>query len=283
MTTSPDSSANQPNEASAARPKRSAGHIVAIVIGCIVLLPGFGVLAGGGAIVLGQAIATDDDGYFTVTLDRVESDGVAVATTDLWLDGVDGDASPWVLDWVDLDLRLRVDGAVATDEVFVGIARSPDVERYLSRATYSEVVELDEHAPRYREIDGIDRIESPLDQDFWTVSTSGSGEQELTWDARGGRWSVVVMNADGSPLVAADVEVGAKSGAVTPIAVSMLVVGAIMSATSIVLIVVGVRGRRSPGAASFDVPAGPPPFPPPTPSTAVRLDSDEQRHPTSVG
>jgi hypothetical protein len=265
-----------------ARRTRTAGHIVAIVIGCLALVPGLAMVAGGGAIAVGQAVATDDNGYFRFTLDRVESSGVAIATTDVWLDDVEGDASPWLLDWLDVDLRLRVAGAVTTDDVFVGIARSADVERYLSATPFSEIVELDERTPTYREVSGNSSIDPPNDQDFWTVSASGPGEQELTWTARGGRWSVVVMNVDGSPIVSADVEVGAKSGAVTPIAIFLLVTGGLGVAVGVGLIVVGARGRRLPARDSGAASSGPNPLPPPTPETAA-APRNEERHPTPVG
>ena len=245
--------------------KRSAGHIFAIVIGCLTLLPGLVILAGGGALAIANTAASD--GYFRFTLDRVESDGVAVGTTHLWLDAANDDAVPRVVEWLDLELRLRVDSAATNDEVFVGIARSTDVERYLSNAAYSEVVELNDGTPRYRQITGTRSIESPLDQDFWTASASGAGEQELTWDARGGRWSVVVMNADGSPKVNADIEVGARSGAVKPIAITLIAVGAIMTTIAIVLIVVGARGRRN--QPTYDEATIHTPFPPPPPNSAT--------------
>ena len=227
-----------------------------------------------------RPLATDDDGYFRFTLDRVDSDGVAVATTDLWLEDVDQDAGPWVFDFLDLDVRLRVEGAETTDDVFVGIARSADVERYLSKTSYSEIVEIDHHTPRYRQISGIGSVDSPADQDFWTASAVGSGEQELTWAARGGRWSVVVMNADGSPDVSADIEVGARSDAVTPIAITLLVIGTLMTGSAIVLIVVGARGRRRRETIT-EGRAVKTPFPPPPPHTAVQPD-DERDHPASV-
>ncbi len=277
MTNTLDSSLSQTTPPAQMQRKRSAGHIVAIVIGCLMLLPGLGLVAGGGAIAIAQAVATDDDGYFSFTLDRVESDGVAVATTDLWLDDVEGDASPWVLDWIDLDLRLRVEGAASTDDVFVGIARTADVESYLAGAAHSKVIELDEHTPRYRSISGTSSIAPPVDQDFWTASASGAGEQELEWDARGGRWSVVVMNADGSPLVAADTQVGARSGVVTPIAVTLLVFGGIGTGIAVALIIIGARGRRGPAITR----AIKTPLPPPPPDSAVQLDED--RPPTPVG
>lgn len=226
------------------RRERTPGHIIAIILGCLLLLPGVGLLAGGTTVAVGQAVATDSDGYFRFTLDRLGSDGVAVATTDLWLDDVEGDASPWVFDFLDVDLRLRVQGAGDTDDVFVGIARSADVARYLDDAAYSEIVEVDHHAPRYEQVIGDGSVEPPTEQDFWTASATGSGEQELDWQARGGRWSVVVMNADGSPGVAADVEVGARSGAVTPVAISLIVAGGLLTLIAGSMVIVGARGRR---------------------------------------
>lgn len=264
------------------RRTRTAGHIVAIVIGCLALVPGLALVAGGGAIAVGQAVATDDDGYFRFTLDRVESSGVAIATTDLWLGDVEDDASPWLLDWLDLDLRLRVEGANATDDVFVGIARSADVERYLSATTFSEIVELDERTPTYTEVTGDSSIAPPNEQDFWAAASSGPGEQELTWAARGGRWSVVVMNADGLPIVSAEVEVGARSDAVTPVAILLLVTGGIMVIAGLAMIVVGARGRRSPELDADHASPGPTPLPPLTPENAA-VPSDEERHATPVG
>ena len=239
-------------------------------------------VAGGGAIAVGQGVATDGDGYFRFTLDRLESSGVAIATTDTWLDDVEGDASPGLLDWIDLDLRLRVDGANTTDDVFVGIARSADVERYLAATAFSEIVELDDHTPTYREVTGSSSIEPPTDQDFWAVTASGPGEQELTWNARGGRWSVVVMNADGSPVVSADVQVGAKSGAVTPFAVFLLVTGGVIVLAGVAMIVIGARGRRTPESDSRQVSSGWTPPPPATPEHMAAAN-DEERHPTPVG
>jgi hypothetical protein len=248
----------------ARRRERTAGHIIAIVVGSLLLLPGLGMLAGGAAVAFGQAAATDGDGYFRFTPDRMESDGVALASADLWLDDMEDDASPWVFDFLDVDLRLRVDGADGTDQVFVGIARSEDVERYLDGTTYSEVVEVDGRAPRYEQTAGTSSIAPPVDQDFWVVSAAGPGEQQVEWAARGGRWTVVVMNADGTPGVAADVEIGARSGIVVPVAVALMATGGIVVAIGTALIIVGARGRRPVVAVDpFDhVPAAPP-FPPP--------------------
>lgn len=241
----PEAPVSSPEAPPPARRPSRAGHVVALVAGCLLLLPGLGMFLGGAAGVAAQAFATDD-GYFRFTPDRVESDGVAVAATDLWLDGdeSDDDVPGWVMDFVDADLRLRVDPATPSDEIFVGIARAGDVERYLADAAYSDVVEMKGRLPVYETVSGDDSIADPLAQGFWVVTSSGDGEQELEWDVRGGRWSVVVMNADGSPGVAADVEVGIRSGALTPIVIVLMVTGGIALIGGVVLITVGARGIR---------------------------------------
>jgi hypothetical protein len=43
---------------------------------------------------------------------------------------------------------------------------------------------------------------------IWAASTQGA-RQTLTWDVDDGDWSIVVMNADGSPGVQADISAGA--------------------------------------------------------------------------
>jgi hypothetical protein len=275
MISSPDSTTAAHSPAPVPRTRQRTGrHVAAIVIGGLALLPGLGMLAGGTALAVGQAVATDDNGYFTATLDRIESDGVAVASTDLFTEDIDAD-EPWVLDWLDLDVRLRVDGAGSTDDVFVGVARTADIAAYLDDAPHTVVVDIDDHTPRYRQVGGselVPPVGSPLDQDFWVATASGSGEQELTWQARGGRWSIVVMNADGSPGVAADVQIGGRSDAITPIAVTLLAIGGIVVLTGVALIVYGARGRRVPGAPGTTVGTL---LPPPMPEPATPLDHDE--------
>ena len=263
-----------------ARRQRTAGHIVAIVAGALAILPAAGALMGGTAIAVAKAAATDDGGYFNTTIDRISSDGVAVATSDTWFDGDGGgDDEPWVLDWLDLDIRLRVDGAADSDQVFVGIARTADVQSYLDGSTYSIVDDIDDHTPVYRQATGGEPVADPADQDFWVASATGTGEQEVRWDARGGRWSIVVLNADGTPGVDADVEFGAKSGAVTPIMVTLYVFGGLGLLVSLGLIVWGARGRKRPYTSTTST--GPLPAPTPAPAPAPAPAHDEQ-HPTPV-
>lgn len=266
----------EPSPPQTSRREHGASHVVAVLLGCLLVLPGLGMLVGGVVAASAQAFATDD-GYFRFTPDRIDSDGVAIAATDMWLDGHGRDDGPdWLLDHLDVDLRLRVTGAASTDDVFVGIARTPDVDEYLAGAAYADVVDLDGHTARLRHVAGDASITPPGREDFWTVAVSGPGEQELTWEARGGRWAVVIMNADGSPAVAADIEIGVRSDAVMPIAIVMIVAGGLVLVGGIVLIVIGARGRRVPPSHDAVSDRGAPtdPFPPPTGAAATRTEDE---------
>ena len=50
----------------------------------------------------------------------------------------------------------------------------------------------------------------PETLDIWAAQSSGQGVQDALWTPQDGRWSAVVMNADGSRGVSADVQFGAE-------------------------------------------------------------------------
>ena len=98
--------------------------------------------------------------------------------------------------------------------VFVGIARTSDVEDYL-RGTAHDVVTDVEYDPFDADYDarrGDREPAAPARQDIWAASAHGAGERALTWDVDDGDWSVVVMNEDGSRGVDAGVSAGVRLG-----------------------------------------------------------------------
>lgn len=241
-------------------------RIVVLVIGCLLLLPALGVLAAGAALGI-AATQRDADGFFEVTLDPVTTPTVAVTARDLRF-AADPGSPDWVVDWFDADVRLRVSGIDPDSETFVGIGRSADVDRYLAGTAHTRVVELTGGArPVYRDQPGDAEIAAPTSQDFWVAEAVGTDTLQLDWEARAGRWSVVVMNADGSPDVAADIDVGLRVGFLATLIVVLLASGVVLTAIALVLIVVGAW--RTDRSTTVAVPAAAPaPLPPPVPTSA---------------
>ncbi|MEL6891642.1 MAG: DUF4389 domain-containing protein [Actinomycetota bacterium] len=211
---------------------------VVLVLGCLLLLPSVALLFGGGALGVGYAIARDDDGYVEVGLDRLQTDTAAIRSEEA--DFLTDPGSPdWVIDFIDVDIRIAAT-AVDGDDVFVGIAREADVEDFLTGVAHDVIVEVDSTTPEYERAAGTTTGVSPRDTDIWVASASGL-EPTLEWEWDSGSWAAVLMNADGSPGVAADVDVGGKSGAIIPIAISMIAFGVIGVALGVGLIVVATR------------------------------------------
>ncbi len=213
-------------------------RVVVLVIGCILLLPAVAMFVGGGALAVGYAVARDDDGYVEVSLDRLQTDAGAIRSEELDL-FTDPGSPDWVIDFIDADIRITAQ-AVEDDDLFVGIGREPDVLAYLDGAAHDLLVDVDGGAPEYERVAGTRQLGPPADEDFW-VATADGNAPVVEWEATDGSWIVVLMNGDAAPGIAADVDVGAKSGAIFPIAFTMLGLGLVGIAASITLIIVATR------------------------------------------
>ena len=221
----------------------STKRIVSLVVGCVLIIPALGMLVGGGALAIAYATQRDDGGYFDVTVDRLYSPTVAVTGEDVRFAAEPG-SPDFVLDAIDLDIRLRATSLDPDRPIFIGIARQANLDAYLDGVAHDRVVRLDGVVPEYRRSPGVDDVGAPVDELLWVQSATGIGQQELIWEATGGRWAAVVMNADGSPGVAATLTIGARSDIVLPLAFVLVGLGLVLSAAAVVLIVVGALGAR---------------------------------------
>lgn len=258
------------------------GRVIALIVGCLLLIPSIAMVAGGGLLTAAYGFGRGDDGYFDVTLDRLGTSTVALTARDLTFAAEPG-SPDWLLDAIDLDTRLLVTNSGDRD-VFVGIARDDDIEEYLAGTAHDEVTDIDGTSPDYRTRAGDNDIAPPGDQDFWEVSAEGGGTQQLEWEAQAGRWSVVVMNTDASPGLAVDVTVGAKSGSILPVGIAVTVFGIVLAAIAVALITFGSRRaghERVPGATdapgAVDVGGGGDMGPPHPLVIEARLDPDVSR------
>lgn len=217
-------------------------QIVALALGVLLLIPAVAILISGATLGSFYAFERGDDGYVHRAVDPIQTQGVAVTAQDVAFT-VDAGTPDRLMDVLDADVQLRVTATDPATPIFVGIGTERQVNTYLENAAYSEVVGLDGAEPVYRGQQGVDTVRAPTDQDFWVASASGPGTHELTWPATPGRWSAVVMNANGSPGVVASVDVGARSGFVGPLSLILLGIGHVLTAVGVVLIVVSAKGR----------------------------------------
>ncbi len=213
-----------------------------LVAGCLLAVLGAGLAVAGTGLGAGALTARNDAGFLMTPTVAVASSGYAVTSTDLQLHS----GSPDVPRAVVGDVAIRAD-APSGSELFVGVARTADVDAYLGDATRSVLRDLTDGGARY-EIRGTGTLAAPpAASDIWAAQASGPGSPSLTWPAESGDWTVVVMNADGTPGVVADVAAGAEVPALWWLVLGLFVAAALVLAAAVPLVVAPVRaaGRRT--------------------------------------
>ncbi|MGI8418166.1 MAG: DUF4389 domain-containing protein [Nakamurella sp.] len=218
-------------------------RIISLVVGCVMLLPGVGLLVGGGALGVAYASGRNDSGYFQAALNDVHSPTAAItAETPALTD--DLQPSTWLIHALDTDLRLQVT-VPSNSQVFVGIGPAADVDAYLGGIAHEEITGLANGSAVFRSHAGTEAVAPPTEQTFWATTAIGSGTQQLSWKPTGGQWAVVIMNADGSPGIAAAATVEIRAGFLLPLALILLVLGILITAGAVTLVVNGATNRRN--------------------------------------
>src|SRR4051812_42389075 len=166
----------------------------------------FALFLAGGLLLWADHHYKDADGFVSPGSGHFSPPAYAITADDLRLHG----GHEWFVSR-DRYGTLRI-AASARKPVFVGVARTSDVNCYLRNVAHSELddIELGPFTATYAMHDGTRAPGAPAAQRIWAAQAQGSGRQSLTWSVRSGDWSVVVMNADGSRSVAAAVSAGAK-------------------------------------------------------------------------
>jgi len=214
-------------------------RIASIIAAAVAGLLSLGLLAAGGALLWGDS-KKDEQGYVSTSTERFETSTYALATDnlDLDLDGLD--------EVIDQDrygkIRLKVDPRADTP-VFVGIAPTRDVTRYLAGTSHTLVTDVSypDFDADYTPQPGSDRPAAPATKDFWAASAHGTGRQTLTWDVEDGDWSIVVMNDDASRTVDADISAGAELPFLSSLGWVLTIAGLFALALAAGLTVVAVR------------------------------------------
>jgi hypothetical protein len=215
----------------------TAGRVIGMIFASLGGLIGLALLLGGIAVIAAYAFARDDDGYFNTDRERLESDTYAITTEDIDLGA---DEVDWAPEGILGNVRVQVEGE---GPVFVGIGPDAEVDRYLGDVAQDELVDFGGGEPTFERHDGRAPRTPPRQQDFWVAQAEGSGEQSLTWDADFGRWTAVVMNADGARGIDVEADAGVKLGWVIWAGLVIFVIGLVMTTGAVIVIV--LIGRRA--------------------------------------
>jgi hypothetical protein len=218
-----------------------------IIGGAIVALLATTVLTLAGFVIWVDLAKRDGSGYLATRAHRYATPTRALATDEVKI----GTEIPKRLIG-----KIRLEASSATP-VFVGIARKAAVDAYLAGASYATVndLDLDPFTARYVTHSGTTKPGRPALQTFWAASTTGARTIGLTWKPRSGSWSIVVMNADASPGVSADVSAGAKVAWLLWIGIGIAVVGILLLAAAGLMLVRGVGRSRAPAPGGAPTPA----------------------------
>ncbi|QYC45521.1 hypothetical protein Nocox_39890 [Nonomuraea coxensis DSM 45129] len=232
----------EPPPASAHTPARHGpASIVALTVGAVLAFGGLAAAATGtGAALLGQG--RDADGFIGTGPQRMSTSTYALTSEQIAIAGQD---VSFLRDGVG---HVRISASGTRTPLFLGIAREDDVTAYLGDVTHEQVIPGATGAA-YDRRPGTAAPAPPASQTFWAATGSSS----LTWDVRPGEWTVVVMNADGTPAVAADLRVAATLPWLRGLTAGLFTATAILLVAGAALIVTGARLAAAPASAPVPV------------------------------
>ena len=221
----------------------TAGRVVSVTAGSLLVLLGLAFAGAGGTLALADATERDDGFLMTPTTTLV-SDTYAITSEDA---RVDTEGTPsWVPSvWLG-DVRIHARSRTG-DPLFVGVAPTSDVEGYLGDVSRDVLRDFRDGRAVLQSRDGGAPATAPTDQTFWVAQATGT-DATLTWDLEDGDWTIVLMRADGTPGVAADVSTGAELPVLDAVVAVLFVLAGLFLLAGALLIAIPVRTatRRQP-------------------------------------
>jgi hypothetical protein len=211
----------------------TAGRVIALATGSVLLLISLALIAGGGTLAWADQEQLRS-GYLTTTTTTYSTSGYALTSDPIKPHG----AWDWLSLFVDR-VRIRISSSDRSRPLFAGIAAAGDAERYLGDVSYTTVGARGGHD--VTDHPGIGIPAAPATALRWAAQTHGTGTLTLTWEGQYGDWMVVVMNQDASPGITVRAEAGLSALALSWLAGELLAAGVLLGPAAGALIIVPVR------------------------------------------
>ena len=194
---------------------------ILILIGCIILLLFGALLIFGGAALLAYNMGTDADGYSQSSIYEVRSDSYAFA---LWVGSSRFPSYLTGMNPKDIGQAMwTVEPVNSNETLFVGWSEAADGENYLDGMMFSTPPVWRWYVEAYYAGIEIPPISThnqgeptglPAEETFWIETAQSTETSKITWDAfwepLENRKMLIIMNADGSRNVEADIQLGFK-------------------------------------------------------------------------
>lgn len=213
----------------------TTGRVVAVTAAAVSLLVGSVLLLGGAGLAVTAAALRGDDGLVTTSPSPWTSPGHAVRSEAVRLEP--GPMMPDMPRRMMGTLHVTASGQDGRD-IFIGIARTRDVGRYLDHVSQSTMHDPWDEDGGSTFTPGGAPTSPPGSAGIWIASAHGSGTRSLQWEPRSGDWTLVVMNEDGRAPVAADVRMSAELPFLDTLSVALILGGAVLivvAATGLIL------------------------------------------------
>jgi len=224
---------------------------IELFAGFIILMVGFGLVAGGAGVLVANTIFTDGEGYFKTTDITIEEQDVQAIRYDLPKDmetpTIHMDLSKIVI--MKLEAMGRSGGAVVA-----GILPKAEADAYLANTSYYLLTDLDlghrfHQSSYYAGYTIPAKNETPVEPTANDWIMGGESGNKFYWNPTTNDFqeplSVLILVPEPGNDFSVTFSVGAKVGILLPISIVMLIFGAFIFIAGAILIGLGVSALRS--------------------------------------
>ena len=231
-----------------------------IALGAVALLLGAMMVVSGHDNLTSSA--RDDDGY--IMFDRTAFDRSSAAILIEEVDVLKGRFAVHADDsgvpgWAIEDLEVRIRGAAPHGEaLFFGIGSTSAVDEYLGGVTRDVITDLELNVGAVGDVEytrhtgTADPPGPPTSSGLWEASVEGTGELTLDWTVRPGTWTAVIMNADASDGISAEMVFGARASNIGQIGWTKIAIGLVALIGGGLALLFGLRGRARASGVDID-------------------------------